>query len=319
MAPCRSAMRASQRACSRSSARFLGVARPPESGGEVGHRLARAPGERRQAMPICASSSAAHLDRPIEQEPHVAFGQARGAQRRADRSLRRARKGRSPGYCRGPAARPKPISTDYRSLFPERLYVELFAAHDPIEEAAEDGADRARLCAQPAARGDQPRRLCRTHLPRRPRRDAVHRPFGLLANARAVSFVGRSLAEGRRRTCASSSPTCPRRSPTLGHRPALRDSRAAAAGRSSPRLGDDRRMSSFGDARGSRERGSGRGPGGPSASPISTGSIISSGSSPRGFSRLFPDRRRFHQMGQGARHPGGPGRGSGAGSVVAWS
>jgi DNA polymerase-3 subunit alpha len=38
-----------------------------------------------------------------------------------------------------------------------------------------------------------------------------------------------------------------------------------------------------------------------------------------GLSRLLPDRRRLHQMGQGQRHPGGPGRGSGAGSLVAYS
>ena len=36
-------------------------------------------------------------------------------------------------------------------------------------------------------------------------------------------------------------------------------------------------------------------------------------------SRLFPDRRRFHPVGQAAGHSVGPGRGSGAGSLVAYA
>ncbi len=40
---------------------------------------------------------------------------------------------------------------------------------------------------------------------------------------------------------------------------------------------------------------------------------------PHGLRRLLPDRRRLHQVGQGNGIPVGPGRGSGAGSVVAWA
>ena len=38
-----------------------------------------------------------------------------------------------------------------------------------------------------------------------------------------------------------------------------------------------------------------------------------------GFPGLLPDRGRLHQLGQEQRLPGGPGRGSGAGSLVAYS
>jgi DNA polymerase-3 subunit alpha len=41
--------------------------------------------------------------------------------------------------------------------------------------------------------------------------------------------------------------------------------------------------------------------------------------SSRWASRLLPDRRRLHQLGQAERRAGGAGRGSGAGSLVAYS
>jgi DNA polymerase-3 subunit alpha len=40
---------------------------------------------------------------------------------------------------------------------------------------------------------------------------------------------------------------------------------------------------------------------------------------PDGLSGLLPDRRRLHQMGKAQGIPVGPGRGSGAGSLVAWA
>ena len=47
--------------------------------------------------------------------------------------------------------------------------------------------------------------------------------------------------------------------------------------------------------------------------------LTSSTSSRDGLRRLLPDRRRLHPMGEGQGIPVGPGRGSGAGSVVAWA
>jgi DNA polymerase III alpha subunit len=49
------------------------------------------------------------------------------------------------------------------------------------------------------------------------------------------------------------------------------------------------------------------------------GSSWSWTSSSRWASRLLPDRRRLHQLGEAARHPGRPGPRLGAGSLVAWA
>ena len=88
---------------------MLGVARPAGDRRRAGgDRLAgRCLPRTRRAMPICASwSRRAHLDRPLEQEPHVAFARARGTERRADRADRGRRRGAWRG-CSPTASRPR--------------------------------------------------------------------------------------------------------------------------------------------------------------------------------------------------------------------
>ena len=57
------------------------------------------------------------------------------------------------------------------------------------------GADRARLCARPAAGRDQPGQLRRPALPRRARCDAVHRPFDPHRRRRAPALQPRGLRQ----------------------------------------------------------------------------------------------------------------------------
>src|SRR5439155_10304104 len=53
---------------------LLAVARPPEIGGEAGiDWLALLAKDEQGYANLCKLVSAAHLDRPLEQEPHVAF------------------------------------------------------------------------------------------------------------------------------------------------------------------------------------------------------------------------------------------------------
>ena len=59
---------------------MLAVARPPELGGEAAiDWLALLAKDEQGYANLCKLVSAAHLDRPLEQEPHVAFASARRA------------------------------------------------------------------------------------------------------------------------------------------------------------------------------------------------------------------------------------------------
>ena len=127
----------------------------------------------------------------------------------------------------------RPISTGSQALFPDRLYIELSRRGDPVEEAAEDGADRPRLCARPAAGRDQPRRLRRARAstprttrccasPSRPisRATTASRssPEAWLKDGAAMAELFADLPEAIANT--------------VGDRPALRGRRAASASRS---------------------------------------------------------------------------------------
>ena len=77
---------------------MLGVARPAEIGGEaaIDWLVLLAKDEQGYAN-LCKLVSAAHLDRPVEQEPHVAVRDARGPERGADRADRGRGRARSRG------------------------------------------------------------------------------------------------------------------------------------------------------------------------------------------------------------------------------
>src|SRR6187551_2768827 len=88
---------------------------------------------------LCHLVSRAHLDRPLELEPHVALGDLAGCTEGLI-ALTGANEG---AVCRllaeGRRDRAEDMLERLAALFPGRLYVELARRGDPIEDAAEDG------------------------------------------------------------------------------------------------------------------------------------------------------------------------------------
>jgi len=90
-------------------------------------------------MNLCHLVSRAHLDRPLEREPHVTMADLEG---RTDGLI--ALSGSSEGgvtklLADGKAARAAALTEKLSALFPGRFYVELARRGNPVEEAAEDG------------------------------------------------------------------------------------------------------------------------------------------------------------------------------------
>jgi len=99
---------------------------------------------------LCHLVSKAHLERPLELEPHVAMADLGG---RTDGLI--ALSGAGEGaltrlLAEGQIPAAETLCDQFQTLFPDRLYIEL----------ARSG-DASRLCAQSAAGRDQPRQLCR--------------------------------------------------------------------------------------------------------------------------------------------------------------
>ena len=106
---------------------------------------------------LCRLVSAAHLDRPIEAPAHVTFA-ALAARAEGLIALTAGAEG---ALAKLFAGGQQQAATDYadrlRAIFPDRLYVELSRRHDPIEEAAEphlialaDGYDLPLVATNPA-------------------------------------------------------------------------------------------------------------------------------------------------------------------------
>ncbi len=146
---------------------------------------------------LCHLVSSAHLDRPVELDPHVPFA----ALEKANEGLIALTAG-SEGAL-GAAACPmaRRIKAEIyldrlQALFPDRLYIEIIRRNDPVEEASEDALDRAGLRAQSAARRDQSGGLFGSELPRRARRHAVHRAIRLHREQRSADLLAGGVAEG---------------------------------------------------------------------------------------------------------------------------
>src|SRR3954453_12141353 len=117
---------------------MLAGARPPEIGGEAGiDWIALLAKDEQGYANLCKLVSSAHLDRPLEQEPHVEFAKLQ----RLSGGLIALTAGAEGGLARLLADGQKPKAEAYldrlQAGFPDRLYVELSRRHNPIEEAAE--------------------------------------------------------------------------------------------------------------------------------------------------------------------------------------
>ena len=111
--------------------------------------IARGPDEPVDYLPLCAQDeggwrnlchlvSAAHLERPLELEPHVTLADLAG---RTDGLIALTGAGEGAAVrllAEGQEVRGRAVLEELARLFPQRLYVELARRGDPAEEAAEE-------------------------------------------------------------------------------------------------------------------------------------------------------------------------------------
>jgi DNA polymerase-3 subunit alpha len=118
---------------------LLAVARPPEIGGEnrIDWLVLLAKDDQGYAN-LCKLVSVAHLDRPLEQEPHILFAMLNGL----SEGLIALTAGSEGALARlladGQRDKAEAYLDRLQALFADRLYVEIIRRHDPVEEAAED-------------------------------------------------------------------------------------------------------------------------------------------------------------------------------------
>ena len=116
---------------------MLAVARPPELGSGVDWLVLLAKDEQGYSN-LCHLVSSAHLDRPVELDPHVPFAALEtlngglialtaGSEGALARLLAEGQKDKARAYL-----------DRLQELFPDRLYIEIIRRNDPIEEASEE-------------------------------------------------------------------------------------------------------------------------------------------------------------------------------------
>jgi DNA polymerase-3 subunit alpha len=115
----------------------LAVARPPELGSGIDWLVLLAKDDLGYAN-LCKLVSSAHLDRPLSEEPHVPFAKLQGL----SEGLIALTAGGEGALARLISERQEHKVHAYldrlQQLFPERLYVELIRRGDPVEDAAEE-------------------------------------------------------------------------------------------------------------------------------------------------------------------------------------
>ncbi|HEX6661783.1 MAG TPA: DNA polymerase III subunit alpha [Sphingomicrobium sp.] len=262
--------------------------------------------------------SSAHLDRPVEQEPHVEFATLEslsdglialtaGAEGALARLLADGQQAKAEAYC-----------DRLQQLFPERLYVEIVRRNDPVEDGAEDSLialayarDLPLVATNPAAYPD-------------PSFHAAHDAMLCIANSEYVESAERPtsspdawLKDGA--TMAELFADLPE---AIANTAVIAMRCAVAAPQRRPilpRLSDDEDEQLRRDARdGLADRLKGR-----SADDLEEYSkrleyeleIITG----MGFAGYFLIVADFIKWAKANDIPVGPGRGSGAGSVVAWA
>jgi DNA polymerase-3 subunit alpha len=118
---------------------MLAVARPSEIGGEAAvDWLVLLSKDDRGYDNLCKLVSLAHLDRPIELEPHVGFERLSGL---SDGLIALTAGGEGAVarlLANGQQTKAEAYLDRLQGLFPDRLYIELVRRHDPTEEAAEE-------------------------------------------------------------------------------------------------------------------------------------------------------------------------------------
>ncbi|MFL6722416.1 MAG: DNA polymerase III subunit alpha [Sphingomonas sp.] len=298
---------------------MLGVARPPEIGGEAAiDWIALLAKDEQGYANLCKLVSSAHLDRPLEQEPHVEFAKLE----RLSDGLIALTAGAEGALARlladGQMSKAEAYLDRLQAGFPDRLYVELSRRHNPIEEAAEaallDVAYARSLplvATNPAAYADlsfhaaHDAMLCIASSAYVESADrASSSPDAWLKDSAAMAELFADVPEALANTsviarrCAVAAP---QRKPIL------------------PRLGDDEDEQLRRDARaglGERLKGRRAEEQQPYLERLEFELDVITG---MGFAGYFLIVADFIKWAKANDIPVGPGRGSGAGSVVAWA
>jgi DNA polymerase-3 subunit alpha len=297
----------------------LAVAREPELGGEGGiDWLVLLAKDDQGYANLCKLVSSAHLERPIEQEPHVEF-----------RDLDRLSKGLIALTAGGEGAVARLIADGQHeraqrylhrlaALFPDRLYIELGRRGDPIEEAAEDAlidlaysgnlplvATNPAAYADPSFHAAHDAMLCIAKSAYVESADRVSSSADAwLKDGSAMAELFADLPEALANTAVIAqrcAVAAPKRKPIL---PRLGDNEDEQL-RADARAGLERRIASRAedDKAAYRER-------------LDYELDIITG---MGFAGYFLIVADFIKWAKANDIPVGPGRGSGAGSVVAWA
>jgi len=273
---------------------------------------------------LCYLVSAAHLDRPLELDPHVCMADLAG---RTDGLIALTGGGEGAAarlLAEGESGRARQVLADLSALFPGRLYVELARRGDPVEEAAEGAlvdlayaldlplvATNPANFAEPHMHVAHDAMLCIAHSSQL---DSADRPRSnrqaFVKSAEMMAELFADLPEATANTlviaqrCAFAPP---RRKPIL---PSLAGDQEAEARMlaEDARAGLEARLASYEglteeQRKVYRER-----------LEFEAGVIVR-----MGFPGYFLIVADFIKWAKAQGIPVGPGRGSGAGSLVAWS
>ena len=267
---------------------------------------------------LCKLVSAAHLDRPLEQEPHIEFtlleglsegliALTAGSEGALARLLADAQRGEAEAYLER-----------LKALFPDRLYIEIVRRDDPVEEAAENALielayahDLPLVATNPAAYAD-------------PTFHAAHDAMLCIANSEYVETAQRvtSSSEAWLKDGAAIAEAFADLPEAIANTAVIARRSAVAAPQRKPilpRLSDDEDEQLRRDARaGLEERLGGRAADDQPAyrERLEFELDVITG---MGFAGYFLIVADFIKWAKANDIPVGPGRGSGAGSLVAWA
>ena len=299
---------------------MLAIARPAEIGGEAGAidwvvLLAK---DTQGYDNLCKLVSAAHLDRPVEQEPHVSF-EALEAHNEGLIALTAGGEGALARLiAEGQQLKAEAYLDRLQDLFRDRLYIEIIRRNDPVEDVAEAGLidlayarDLPLVATNPAAYAD-------------PSFHAAHDAMLCIANSAYVESADRptSSADAWLKDGAAMSEIFADLPEALANTVVIAQRCAVAAPKRRPilpRLGENEDEQLSADAHaGLDKRLAGRSEEDKARyrERLDYELEIITG---MGFAGYFLIVADFIKWAKANDIPVGPGRGSGAGSVVAWA
>jgi DNA polymerase-3 subunit alpha len=298
---------------------MIAIARPPEIGGEGGiDWLALLAQDEQGYANLCKLVSSAHLDRPVEQEPHVAFEKLRGLNSGLIALTAGAEGALARLLADGQQLKAEAYLDMLEALFPERLYIEISRRHELVEDTSETAQinlayarNLPLVATNPAAYAD-------------PSFHAAHDAMLCIANSAYVESADRvtSSADAWLKDGAAMAELFADLPEALANTAVIARRCAVAAPKRKPilpRLSDDedeqlRRDAHAGLA--SRLQGRSADDQQRYAERLEYELAIITG---MGFAGYFLIVADFIKWAKANDIPVGPGRGSGAGSVVAWA